>query len=192
MRQDMAFYDHPEHTTGALASRLSTEPTSLLELLGMNMGTILIAFVNVASSSILSIAVGWKLGLTVLAGAMIPITFCGYLRIRLEFLLDDRVRDGFAESAALASEAVLAIRTVASLAMEESVLNRYTEKLDRIEQRSLNFLVWTMFWLALSQSLSLLSEALSFWYVCHVHQLFFMFVSPSDGLQVWRSSIRLW
>lgn len=160
----MAFYDQSEHTTGALASRLSTEPTYLQELMGINIGTLLIAFINVVSSSTLSIAVGWKLGLVVLAGAMIPIVFCGYLRVRLEFLLDDCVLDRFADSAALASEAVSAIRTVASLAMEETVLHRYSEKLNGIEQRSLKFLVWTMFWLSLSQCLSLLSEALSFWY----------------------------
>lgn len=161
----MAFYDQPEHTTGALASRLSTEPTYLQELIGMNVGTIFIAAVNVVSSSALSIAVGWKLGLVVLAGAMIPMVFCGYLRVRLEFLLDERVQDRFADSAALASEAVSAIRTVASLAMEETVLDRYRTKLEGIERRSIKFLIWTMFWLSLTQSLSLLSEALSFWCV---------------------------
>lgn len=147
--------------------------------MGINIGTLLIAFINVVSSSTLSIAVGWKLGLVVLAGAMIPIVFCGYLRVRLEFLLDDCVLDRFADSAALASEAVSAIRTVASLAMEETVLHRYSEKLNGIEQRSLKFLVWTMFWLSLSQCLSLLSEALSFW--CVAGQSLGSFVLESDN-----------
>lgn len=159
----MTFYDQPEHTTGALSSRLSTEPTYLQELMGINVGMLLIAIVNVVSSSALSIAVGWKLGLVVLAGAMIPIVTCGYLRIRLEFLLDDRVQDRFADSAALASEAISAIRTVASLAMEETILNKYSEKLEGIEKKSVKFLIWTMFWLSLTQGLSLLSEALSIW-----------------------------
>lgn len=163
LRQDMTFYDQPEHTTGALASRLSTEPTHLQELLSFNIGIILIAIVNVVSSSVLSIAVGWKFGLVVLAAAMIPMILCGYLRIRLEFLLDAYTHSRFAESAALASEAVSAIRTVASLAIERTVLNRYIQKLDGIERRSIKSLVWTMFWLSLTQSLSMLSMALSFW-----------------------------
>ncbi|CEL08547.1 hypothetical protein ASPCAL11696 [Aspergillus calidoustus] len=162
--QDMTFYDQPSHTTGSLVSHLSTKPTSLQELLGFNIGIIIIAFVNILSSSILSIAVGWKLGLVVLAGAMIPITFCGYLRIRLETQLEKSNGDRFAESAALAGEAISAIRTVASLAIEPVILGRYTSILRGIERRSIRGLVWTTAWLALTQSLSLLSMALSFWY----------------------------
>ncbi|KAL2784757.1 ATP-binding cassette multidrug transport protein [Aspergillus keveii] len=162
--QDMTFYDQPSHTTGSLVSHLSTKPTSLQELLGFNIGIILMAFVNIFSSSILSIAVGWKLGLVVLAGAMIPITFCGYLRIRLEMQLEQSNGDRFAESAALAGEAISAIRTVASLAIEPVILERYTGILSGIARRSIRGLVWTTAWLALTQSLSLLSMALSFWY----------------------------
>lgn len=163
--QDMTFYDQPSHTTGSLVSHLSTKPTSLQELLGFNIGIILIAVVNIVSSSILSIAVGWKLGLVVLAGAMIPITFCGYLRIRLETQLEKSTGDRFAESAALAGEAISAIRTVASLAIEPVILDRYKGILRGIARRSIRGLVWTTAWLALTQSLSLLSMALSFWYV---------------------------
>jgi ATP-binding cassette subfamily B (MDR/TAP) protein 1 len=164
--QDMTFYDQPSHTTGSLVSHLSTKPTSLQELLGFNIGIILMAFVNIFSSSILSIAVGWKLGLVVLAGAMIPITFCGYLRIRLEMQLEQSNGDRFAESAALAGEAISAIRTVASLAIEPVILERYTGILSGIARRSIRGLVWTTASLALTQSLSLLSMALSFWYGC--------------------------
>ncbi|KAL3461207.1 ATP-binding cassette multidrug transport protein [Aspergillus heterothallicus] len=162
--QDMTFYDQPTHTTGSLVSHLSNKPTSLQELLGFNIGVIIVALVNIISSSTLSIAVGWKLGLVVLAGAMIPITFCGYLRIRLEFKLEESNSDLFAESAALAGEAISAIRTVASLAIEPVVLERYTGILAGIERRSIQGLVWTTAWLALTQSFSLLSMALSFWY----------------------------
>ncbi|KAE8137851.1 P-loop containing nucleoside triphosphate hydrolase protein [Aspergillus pseudotamarii] len=164
IRQDMTFYDQPQHTTGSLVSELAAKPTSLQELLGVNIGIVIIALVNIIASSILSIAVGWKLGLAVLAGAMIPMVFCGYLRIRLEFRLDDATSHRFSESAALAGEAMSAIRTVASLAIERVILEKYTAKLAGIERKSIKSLTWTMFWLALTQSLSLLSMALSFWY----------------------------
>ncbi|KAA8645148.1 ABC transporter ATP-binding protein [Aspergillus tanneri] len=164
LRQDLTFYDQPEHTTGGLVSHLSTKPTSLQELLGFNVSIIIIAIVNILSSSILAISVGWKLGLVVLAGALIPMVFCGYLRIRLEFMLEEGVSNRFSQSAALAGEAVSAIRTVASLAIEPVVLARYTEKLAGIERRSIKTFIWTTFWLSLTQSLSFLSMALSFWY----------------------------
>ncbi|KAE8353173.1 ATP-binding cassette multidrug transport protein [Aspergillus coremiiformis] len=164
LRQDMAFYDQPQHTTGSLVSELAAKPTSLQELLGFNISIILIAIVNIIASSILSIAVGWKLGLAVVAGAMFPIVFCGYLRIRLEFRLDSATTSRFSQSAALAGEAISAIRTVASLAIERVILHKYTDRLTGIEGQSIKSFTWTMFWLALSQSFSLLSMALSFWY----------------------------
>ncbi|KAE8155110.1 ATP-binding cassette multidrug transport protein [Aspergillus avenaceus] len=164
LRQDMEFYDQPEHTTGSLVSHLATKPTSLQELLGFNIGIMIVAVVNIISSSVLSIAIGWNLGLAVVAGAMFPIVSCGYLRVRLESRLDDNTSSRFSESAALAAETISAIRTVASLAIERTILEKYSDKLSGIVHRSIKSLVWTMFWMALTQSLSLLSMALSFWY----------------------------
>ncbi|KAF2429760.1 P-loop containing nucleoside triphosphate hydrolase protein [Tothia fuscella] len=164
LRQDMSFFDKPENTTGAIVSRLSTEPTHLQDLLGFNVALILIGFVNVIASSTLAIAVGWKLGLVVVFGALPAMVFCGYLRIRLTFKLESAVEQRFAESAALASEAVSAIRTVASLALEKNVLERYENNLAGIEKKSIKSVVWTMFWFSLTQSINFLAMALGFWY----------------------------
>jgi len=68
LKQDMAFFDDEANASGALASNLSTYPNSLLELMGFNLMLIFINVVNVVSSSILAIAVGWKLGLVVVFG----------------------------------------------------------------------------------------------------------------------------
>lgn len=163
LRQDMDFFDREENATGALASRLSTYPTNLQELLGFNIMLILINVVNVLSSSVLALIVGWKLGLVVVFGALPPMLFCGYLRIRLEFKLDDATAERFASSAALATEAVSAIRTVASLTLEKHILERYHDKLRGVARRSMKALIWTMFWYAWTQSISFLAMALGFW-----------------------------
>jgi ATP-binding cassette, subfamily B (MDR/TAP), member 1 len=106
LKQDMTFFDDPANASGALGSNLSNYPTNMLELLGFNLMLICINIVNIIASSILGIAVGWKLGLVVVFGAMTLIVFCGYLRIRLEFKLEEATGKRFANSAALASEAV--------------------------------------------------------------------------------------
>jgi ATP-binding cassette subfamily B (MDR/TAP) protein 1 len=159
----MTFFDSPKNTTGSLVSRLSTEPTNLNELLSMNIGLLLINVVNLVSSCILALAFGWKLGLVLVFGALPPLVFSGYLRIRLEFKLDDSTAGRFAESSGLAAEAVMAIRTVSSLVMEEDVIRRYQERLKGIEKRSLGSLGWIMFWYSLSQSVSFLAMGLGFW-----------------------------
>lgn len=105
---------------------------------------------------------------------MTPIVFAGYLRIRLEFKLEELNGKRFANSAALASEAVSAIRTISSLALERHVLSRYQADLQSVAQNGIKSLVWTMFWYALTQSISFLAMALGFWYVvlCNKVNLF--------------------
>lgn len=165
LKQDMAFFDDEAHASGALASNLSSYPTNMCELLGFNLMLICINVVNIISSSILALVIGWKLGLAVVFGALVPIVFCGYLRIRLEFQLEEATGKRFASSAALASEAVSAIRTVSSLALERHILDRYQARLQGVAARSMKALIWTMFWYSLTQSISFLAMALGFWYV---------------------------
>lgn len=74
LRQDMAFFDDPSNASGAIVSRLSAYPDNLRDLMGFNLMLILINIVNVLSSSILAIAVGWKLGLVVVFGGEYPET----------------------------------------------------------------------------------------------------------------------
>ena len=92
------------------------------------------------------------------------VVFAGYLRIRLEFKLEDDTGKRFAKSAGLAAEAVSAIRTVASLALERHILKKYEDRLHGVARQSMKALVWTMFWYALTQSISFLAMALGFWF----------------------------
>ena len=162
--KDMDFFDRPENTSGALTSKLSALPTQLQELVSANVLLIFIVLVNIVSSSALAIAYGWKLGLVIVFAGLPPIVMSGYLRIRLETRIEGINSERFADSASLASEAVTAIRTVASLTLERPILDQYSAMLDSIVRRSIKSLLWTMFWFALSQSLDFLVEALGFWY----------------------------
>ncbi|KAK6355847.1 hypothetical protein TWF718_000228 [Orbilia javanica] len=164
IRQEMTFFDDPNNTTGALISRLSTEPTSLQDLLSANIALILTIVVNIVSSCILAIAYGWKLGLVLTFGALPLLVAAGYVRIRLEYKLDEDTASRFANSAGIATEAVLAIRTVSSLAIEKDILKKYEESLRSIATTSVKSLIQTMFWYSLSQSISFLAMALGFWY----------------------------
>ncbi|KAF1976608.1 multidrug resistance protein-like protein 1 [Bimuria novae-zelandiae CBS 107.79] len=164
LKQDMNFFDREENATGALVSNLSSHPNSLLELLGFNVMLIFINVISVLSSCILALAVGWRLGCAIAFGALPLVVFSGYLRIRLEFKLEEQTGKRFGSSAALASEAVSAIRTVSSLALERHVLARYEDRLQGVARHSMKSLIWTMFWYSLTQSISFLAMALGFWY----------------------------
>ncbi|KAF4982491.1 hypothetical protein FDECE_17504 [Fusarium decemcellulare] len=164
LRQDMTFFDDPDRGTGALVSRLAVEPTNLQELLSMNLSLILINIVTVLSSAILAIAYGWKLGLVLTLGALPVLVGSGYVRIRLEYKFDDDTADRFAKSSSLASEAVLGIRTVSSLALERAIIERYSSALEGLAREAIGGLGWKMLFYAFSQSASFLAMALGFWY----------------------------
>ncbi|KAM0547863.1 hypothetical protein ACHAPJ_010210 [Fusarium lateritium] len=164
LRQDMIFFDDPNRGTGALVSRLAAEPTSLQELLSMNLSLIMINIVTVVSSSILAIAYGWKLGLVLTLAALPVLVGSGYVRIRLEFKFDEETAGRFAKSSGLASEAVLGIRTVSSLALERAVIERYSAALEGLAREAIGGLGWKMLFYAFSQSASFLAMALGFWY----------------------------
>lgn len=163
LRQDMAFFDESSNTTGALVSRLSTQPSQLQELISFNLCFILVTIVNVVSTSILAIAVGWKLGLVVVFGALLPLLICGYIRMRLEAKLDDSMSQRFSDSASLAAEAISSMRTVSSLTLERHFLDRYIKGLKDIERGTIKSTVWNMVWYSLSQSVTFLCMCLGFW-----------------------------
>ncbi|GAB0138927.1 hypothetical protein EsDP_00007147 [Epichloe bromicola] len=164
LRQDMSFFDKPENGTGALVSRLASEPTSLQDLLSMNISLLVIAMVNLVSSCALAITYGWKLGLVLTLGALPFVVGSGYIRIRLEFRFEDDTVERFAKSSAVAAEAVMGIRTVSSLALERVVIERYSDNLQGIARHAIGSLGYKMLFYSLSQSVSMLAMGLGFWY----------------------------
>lgn len=176
IKQDMEFFDKPDNATGALVSRLSTQPTQLQELLSFNLSLIVTTIVNVISTNILSIAVGWKLGLVVAFGALMPLVFCGWFRVRLEMKLDQASANRAGSSAALAAEAISSMRTVSSLTLESHFLDRYKAGLKDIQQDYIKSVVWTMIWYSLSQSVNFLCMGLGFWLVLSLFLSLFLFL----------------
>ncbi|KAI9717489.1 MAG: hypothetical protein M1828_007189 [Chrysothrix sp. TS-e1954] len=161
---DQDFFDRAENSSGTLTSQLSSVPTALQELLSANLGLILIVLVNIVSSSVLAIAYGWKLGLTLVFGGLTVLVAFGYLRIRLDQKLEATTGEHFASSAGLVTEFVTSIRTISSLTLEASILRQYNSALEDIVTEVIRSLALTLIPYSLSQSLDFLILALGFWY----------------------------
>ena len=136
-----------------------------MELMGFTIALIIMAFINVLASSILSIAVSWKLGLVGVFAGMPPIVLAGWVRILVETKMDDDVDKRFSQSASVASETIMAIRTVSSLAIEETVLRKYAAELEAAVSGSKAPLCQMMVWFSLTQSIEYFILGLGFWYV---------------------------
>lgn len=165
MRQDLQFFDRPENSIGALTSRVDSNPQAILELMGFNVGLILIGMLNITICSVLGLAHSWKLGLVVVFAGLPPMVGSGWLKIRSNAKLEEDNDKRTSNSAAIASEAVTAIRTVSSLAIEEKVLDRYVSELDLSISGAVRPLCLMMLWFALTQSMEYYFMALGFWYV---------------------------
>ncbi|KAH7024980.1 P-loop containing nucleoside triphosphate hydrolase protein [Microdochium trichocladiopsis] len=166
LRQDLQFFDRPENNTGALVSRLDSNPQSILELMGYNVSLIFIAVFQLAVCSILAVAYSWRLGLCIIGAGLPPLLAAGYYKIRLDAKLDRDNGKRYGASAAIASEAINAIRTMSSLAIEESVLAQYVAELDHAVHGSVVPTLWLMLCFGLTQSIEYWFMALGFWYGC--------------------------
>ncbi|KAK3296564.1 P-loop containing nucleoside triphosphate hydrolase protein [Chaetomium fimeti] len=168
LRQDLQFFDRPDNNTGALASRVDSNPQSVFELMGFNVALVVIAVLNVAACSILGLVHSWKLGVVIVFGGLPPLLGAGWLKIRLDMKMDHDSSKRSAVSASIASEAITAIRTVSSLAIEERVLSRYTAELDHAVADTVKPLASVMVCFALTQAIEYWFMALGFWYGCRL------------------------
>lgn len=164
INMDIEFFDRTENSSGALASILSSVPTSIQELLSLNIFVIVIMILNLVSSSCLALAYGWKLALVMIFGGLPLLLGSGFLKVRLEATLHERNEIRFRESAALASEAVSYLRTVAALTSESDFLQEYSEALSSIVAKSIRSLSLSMVPYSFSQAVEFLVMALGFWY----------------------------
>ncbi|KAL5914602.1 hypothetical protein ACKVWC_007219 [Pyricularia oryzae] len=164
LRQDLQFFDRPENNIGALASRVDAHPQSVFELMSLNIGLITTAALNIASCSVLGIVFSWKLGLVIVLAGLPVVVGCGFLKMRFDARLDRETAGRLSTSSAIASESVTAIRTVSSLAIESSVLAKYTLELDNAVDKSKRPLASMMVWFAATQGVEFWFMALGFWY----------------------------
>jgi ATP-binding cassette subfamily B (MDR/TAP) protein 1 len=163
LRQDIEFFDLDENSAGSLTSFLSTETTHVAGLSGVTLGTLLLVTTTLISACTLALAIGWKLALVCIA--TIPILLaCGFLRFYMLARFQRRARSAYAGSASYASEAITAIRTVASLTREDDVLSQYRASLAAQQRASLRSILKSSALYAASQSLMFLAFALAFWY----------------------------
>ncbi|KEZ39827.1 Multidrug resistance protein 1, 2, 3 (P glycoprotein 1, 2, 3) [Scedosporium apiospermum] len=164
LRQDLRFFDRPENTVGALISRLDSYPQAIVELMGFTVAIILMSVINIVASSVLAIIVSWKLGLVGVFVGLPPMMLGGYTRVRLETKMEDEIGQRLSASTSVASEAVMAIRTVSSLAIESTVLRKYVDELDLAISQASGPMFHMMTWFSLTQSVEYFVLALGFWW----------------------------
>ena len=191
LSKDVSFFDDEKHATGTLSSQLSSDPRSLSELLGINMGFPMISFFNVLGCVAISFSFGWKLTLVAAVSALPLILLAGFFRVRFEVHYDRMNNKVFGESSQFAAEAITAFRTVTALTLEDTIQTRYKELLREHIRKALKKARYATLVFAASDSIELLCMALTFWYggqllasrEYDVVQFFVVYVAMVQGSQ---------
>jgi ATP-binding cassette subfamily B (MDR/TAP) protein 1 len=189
LRQDIAFFDADQNSSGTLASFLSVETNQLAGISGATLGAIINFTITIIGATAVSCSFGWKLAL-VCVSTMPVLLSCGFLRFWVLSRLEKRTKR-HTEAAGFACEATSAIRTVASLTLEQDIWQRYHEKLDAQTIEDLRHILLSSMLYAMSQSFNLFATGLAFWYggtlivsrEYTVQQFFVCFVAVMWGSQ---------
>jgi ATP-binding cassette, subfamily B (MDR/TAP), member 1 len=145
-------------------SRLSGDPKHLQELFGLNGVFPIISIFQMTGCIAISFAFGWKLTLVTLFSAMPVLFLANFMRIRHELQFEAMNTEVFASSSKFASEAIAAFRTVTSLVMEDSIIDKYSDLLNQQTRTAFRKAWYATLIFAFSDSVELCAMALSFWY----------------------------
>ncbi|VUC30462.1 unnamed protein product [Clonostachys rosea] len=162
--QRAAYFDEDGHSHGTLVSRVRDDPSKLEEMMGTNIAQVCVAFGNIIGGIVMSLVYSWKLALVSICAVVPVCLFSGYIRFRYELMFDKMNDAVFAESSQFASEAIGAFRTVTSLTLENSILSRFERLCHGHVVAAYKKARWVSIVLGLSDSATLASQALIFYY----------------------------
>ncbi|KOC11256.1 multidrug resistance protein [Aspergillus flavus AF70] len=162
INQDMSFFNQVENSSGTLTAFLATEASKLTGVSGTTFGAILNSVMTLVAAIAVACSFGWKLGLV--AASTIPILLtCGFLRFWIISWTESHAARA-TDAAGAACEAVSAVTTVTSLGIQDTIVDRYCEKLQAEQPQTLRFNIVSSIMYAASQSLVFWVTSLLFWY----------------------------
>lgn len=161
--RSLHWHDSEGRTPGTLVAYISADAIAMSGMTGTILGTTFSVIVGLISGIILAHVIAWKIALVLLA--CVPIIFmCGFLRIRVQAKFAARHAKAFADSVAIAIEAVDSIRIISAFSLQKDAANTFLRSLRRPYRAALKSILYGNFWLALSFSIANCVYALAYWW----------------------------
>jgi ATP-binding cassette subfamily B (MDR/TAP) protein 1 len=163
LEQDLAWHEAKDRNPSLLLGLISQDSNALNGLAGSVICTILSIFVSLIATITMTHIIAWKIAVVCLA--VVPLLLgAGYMRVTTVAAFDEKHLEAFADSNAIAIEAVNSIKTLQCYSLEHEVLGTYCRSLQEPMRQITKQSAWTNLWLAVGYGLSNFLYALAYWW----------------------------
>ncbi|SAM01533.1 hypothetical protein [Absidia glauca] len=162
MRQEIGFFDHEEHTVGALTSKLAIDAKNVNELVTKTWGDITQVIVTAIVGLVIAFTHSWTLTLIILCMAPF-IMFATAYESKIHRGFEDKTKKANEQSGEVAGEAIKEIRTVAALHRQQHFEDRFFKATERPHRLARNKAITASLGYGLHQGINIYTNAVAFY-----------------------------
>ncbi|CAF1012520.1 unnamed protein product [Adineta steineri] len=131
LRQEVAYFDRPENSSGAICTQLSSNAAAIEDMVGTRLGVICETLSMSVFGFLLGFFYNWQLTITIVIPFVILLV-ATIIDIRLSSWLKTQSDPIYSQASTLAVEVITNMRTVKQLSMENEVLRQYSNTIDQV------------------------------------------------------------
>ncbi|CAF1423248.1 unnamed protein product, partial [Adineta steineri] len=131
LRQEAAYFDRPENSSGAICTQLSSNAAAIEDMAGSRLGVICQALSMSFFGFVLGLYYNWQLTIIIFIPFVIMMIIT-IIQMRLSSWLKTQSDLIHSQASTLAVEVITNMRTVKQLSMENEVLRQYTNMIDQV------------------------------------------------------------
>ncbi|UJR20034.1 hypothetical protein I4U23_023168 [Adineta vaga] len=131
LRQEVAYFDRPENSTGAICGRLFADASAVQQMSGTRLGLIFETVAMIFFGLLSGILLSWQLTMIALSPLLLLIPAM-YASVRVEMWLNGLCDLIHGQANMIAVEAIHNMRTVKHLSAEKIILNKYSKLMYQI------------------------------------------------------------
>ncbi|KAM3331855.1 hypothetical protein ACQJBY_027635 [Aegilops geniculata] len=127
VHQEVAWFDDPKNSSGALGARLSVDALNVRRLVGDNLALTVQIISTLITGFVIAMIADWKLSLIILC--VIPLVgLQGYAQVKFLKGFSQDAKMMYEDASQVATDAISSIRTVASFCSEKRITRIYDDK----------------------------------------------------------------
>ncbi|KAM0921304.1 hypothetical protein ACQ4PT_006948 [Festuca glaucescens] len=127
VHQEVAWFDDPKNSSGALGARLSVDALNVRRLVGDNLALTVQIIATLITGFVIAVMADWKLSLIILC--VIPLAgIQGYAQVKFLKGFSQDAKMMYEDASQVATDAISSIRTIASFCSEKKITTIYDHK----------------------------------------------------------------